>query len=60
MLAEPENQERSKMKYVLIGMLATFIITTSALEANAVVCARGVYRGLACGFVGKDDKTSGF
>ena len=32
------------MKYALAGILAALLMTTATLEANAVVCARGVYR----------------
>ena len=32
------------MKYVLLGMLAALLVTTSVPEANAVVCASGVHR----------------
>ena len=37
------------MKYVLAGILATLLMTTATLEANAVVCARGVYRAGCAG-----------
>jgi hypothetical protein len=32
------------MKYVLLGMLAALLVTTSVPQANAVVCASGVHR----------------
>lgn len=37
------------MKYAFLGTLAALLVTMSVPEANAVVCARGVYRAGCAG-----------